>query len=406
MNAKTRFLTGSLASLAVASAVTLAATPAQAAEQSARACGQPAVPATYVTVVHDPVLREVPAITHDEWLWQREVTTYELEFAKVVSAASTETDWSRDLPGTTEYQWARTVIDRAAVPGTPEQGHLETVVVTPAVTETVFEYVQQQTGKTRWEHEGWNGEHAADDDGKGWLRTGNTRDDVVTPAVTADQWVVDQPAVAAVGEVSHLEYTWATSSPGAGWNGPLDTRVTGGSTESATTAGDAVPPGAGWNKTQTRTVPAMVDTIWATEAPEGYDPTGASRVHEVTTEQTDATSADAPAGDGWTQVPGSGVVVVDRPASTELSGDGWTEQAMVSPALPATEPCAESAGGSVVVAAVQTDEPTDASAAPAAGTTVLPATGSPASPVLLTAGLGALVAGGVLVRISRRRQTG
>jgi len=196
MNVHTRFLTGGLAALAIASSVTLG--PAALADtQPARPCGQPAVPAVYVTVTHDPVLRQVPAVTHDEWRWERTVTTLEHEFSRVVTPSYTETDWVRELPSTTELEWVRTVVDQAgapAVPATPEVGHWETVVVTPAVTRTLVEYEQQQTGKLRWEAGGWNGDKDDADKGQGWVRTGRTEEDVVTPAVTTQQWVVDEPA--------------------------------------------------------------------------------------------------------------------------------------------------------------------------------------------------------------------
>jgi LPXTG-motif cell wall-anchored protein len=404
MTPKIRILTGSLATLAVASAVTLASPSAYAADQASRGCGQPAVPAVYTSVSHDPVLRAVPAVTHDEWRWQRQVTSYEYEFARIVSAAYTESDWTRDVAGTTEYQWSHKVVDRDAVPGSPEQGHFETVVVTPAVTVTQFEYIQQQNGMTRWERDGWNGEHAGVDDGRGWLKTGNTREEVVTPAVTDQQWVVDQAATPAVDEVSHLEYTWATASPGADWAGPLDSRTVGGGTESATTTGDDVPAGSGWTLTETHVVAAVVDTVWAPDAPAGYDPTGAARVSDVSTEETDATSAVAPDGYGWTQVDGSHVVVVDQPETFEIVGEGWTEQVLVSPEVPATAPCADAppAGGSTVVSGVHGGS---ASAPVGGAAAVLPNTGNPVSPVLLTAGLGALLAGGVLVHVGRKRRT-
>jgi hypothetical protein len=379
MNAQIRFLTGGLASLAVASAVSMAAPSAYAEEGPARPCGQPAVPAVYVTVVQDPQLRVVPAATHEEWRWQREVTSYEHEFSRVVSQA------------TTEYLWSHTVVDQAAVPavpGTAEQGHHETVVVSPAVTQTVFEYVQQQTGKTRWERDGWNGEHAGVDDGKGWLETGNIREDVVTPAVTEDHWVVDAPATPgtpAIDEVSHQESAWSASSPGDDWTGPLDSR----------------------------TIPAVLDTLWAADAPDGYTATGAERVHDVTTEETDGTSTTPPDGDGWTAVTDSLVVVVDAAEHTELVGQGSTEQVLASPAIPASEPCPEASRGDTV------DGPADegaagsssavgaaqGSAAAPSSATVLPATGNPASPGLIAAGAGALVAGSVLVRTGRRRRT-
>jgi hypothetical protein len=376
MNAKTRFLTGGLASLAVASAVTMAAPSAYAEDGPSRPCGQAAVPAVVVTVVHDPVIRLVPAVTHDEWRWQRDVTTYEYAFSKT----------SSDV---TEYLWSHKVVDEPAVPavpGTAEQGHYETVVVTPAVTETLFEYVQQQTGKTRWEHDGWNGEHAGVDDGRGWFKTGVTREDVVTPAVTDDTWVIDEPATAgtpAIDEVSHEETTWAATSPGAGWTGPLDSH----------------------------TVSGVTDTVWGLDAPDGYTATGASRVHDVTTEYADGTSAAAPEGDGWTQVADSRVTVVDVPEHTEVVGEGYTEQVPTSPAIPASDPCPAKSGGGTV------DGPTGegvagtsavtahGAAAAANGATVLPATGNPASPWLLATGVGALLAGSVLVRSGRRRRT-
>jgi hypothetical protein len=404
MTPKIRILTGGLATIAVASAVTLAS-PSAYADEPTHGCGQPAIPAVYTSVSHDPELRAVPAVTHDEWRWERQVTTYEYEFTRLVSAAYTESDWARDVAGTTEYQWSHKVVEQAAVPGSPEQGHYEMVVVAPAVTVTQFEYVQQQTGMTRWERDGWNGDHAGVDDGKGWLKTGNTREDVVTPAVTEQDWVVDQAATAAVDEVSHQEYSWAASSPGAEWTGPLDSRTVGGGTESATTTGDDVPAGSGWTLTGTQEFAEVVDTVWAQDAPAGYDPTGASRIHDVSTEETDATSASAPDGDGWTQVDGSRVVIVDQPETFELVGEGWTEQVLVSPELPATAPCADAsqAGGSTVVSAGHGG---GSVAAPVEGAAnVLPATGNPVSPVLLTAGLGALLAGGVLVQVGRRRRT-
>lgn len=429
MRTQTRFLTGGLASLAVASTLTLAA-PAFADEQPSRPCGQPATAAVYVTVVREGVLVQVPAVTHDEWRWERTVTTFEHEYSRVVSPAYTETDWVRDLPGTTEYRWSHVVVDRAAVPavsGTAEVGHWETVVVTPAVTTTLFEYEQQQTGKRRWEPDGWNGEKGDVDKGQGWFKTGSTRSEETTPAVTEQRWVVDQPATPgtpAVEELSHVEYTWSPASPGAGWDGPLDSRTTGGGTEHATTDDDQPPAGAGWVQVgPSRTVPAVVDTVWAVDAPDGYTPTGASRVRGTTVEQTATPSATAPEGDGWSPVTDSKVVVVDVEAHTETVG-GSTEQVLVTPAQDATAPCpqvesahtpstshvgAPKGSPSALVSGVEeaahgAHSTTPVVDAPAATTsTVLPATGSPVSPLLLASGLGALLTGGVLVRAGRRR---
>lgn len=430
MRTTTRFLTGGLAALAVASTITLAS-PALAAEEPARPCGQPAVPAVHITVVREGVPVQVPAVTHEEWRWQRTVTTLEHEFSRVVAAAYTETDWTRELPSSTEYLWSRKVVDRAAVPavpGTPEVGHEETVVVTPAVTTTLFEYEQRTTGKLRWMPDGWNGEQGDVDKGQGWFKTGNTTVRVDTPAVTEQRWVVDQPATPgtpAVEELSHLEHTWAASSPGTDWSGPLDSRTTGGGTETATTTTGQPPAGSGWAQTGTpRTVPAVVDTVWALDAPAGYTATGASRVRDVTVEQTDGTSATAPEGDGWSPVPDSGVVIVDQGASTTIVG-GSTEEVLVSPAQDATPPCPEL--GDALAPSAGADAPTSGHAdvsgiaqtshaghashtahgmtthgADAATATVLPATGSPVSPLLLATGLGALLTGGVLVRSARR----
>jgi hypothetical protein len=424
MNRNARLLAGGLASAAVASAVTLTAPTAYATDGADRPCGQPAVPAVFVTVITEPVLRLVPAVTHDEWRWQREVTTFEQEFSRLVSPAGTETDWVR--AGTVEQLWAHKVVDQVAVDavaGTPEQGHFDTVVVTPAVTATLFEYVQQQTGQTRWERADWNTQNGNADTGKGWTRTGASRDDVVTEAVTSQVWVVDQAAVPgtpAVPEVSHLEYSWSETSPGSGWTGPLDSRTVGGG-ETATTTGDDVPSGVGWAKTATREIPAHVDTVWADEAPDGYAATGASRVKHVTTEQTSDPSATAPAGDGWSQVAESRVVVVDVPETTEVVSRGSVVQAEVSPEIPGTPACPEASpvlGGSVAsptgvaaqtghhaVKPAKNHAGSQVQGAAAAAATVLPAAGSPVSPLLVTAGLSALLAGGVLVRISRRSRT-
>lgn len=428
MDRNVRFLAGGLASLAVASTITLLAPSANAADAPARPCGQPAVAAVYGASTTDPVLRTIPAVTHDEWRWHRELTTVEQEYARVVSAARTETDWSRPV---LEHQWSRKVVDRAAVdavPATDERGHDETVVVTPAVTVTVFEYVQRETGRTRWEDAGWNAETADGDPGKGWTRTGATREDVVTEAVTRQVWIVDRaadPGTPAVAELSHVEYQWSPTAPGPGWNGPLDSRPIG-ATETTTTNGDE-PAGAGWTRTATREVPAVLETVWADQAPAGYAATGSSRRTEGIPEETSETSATAPAGDGWSAIPGSLVVVVDQPETIEVVVPAATEQVQVSPALPASEPCAVSAtGGQVVDAsaaaagstyaepellaaphhAAHTAAQAHHAAAAASPATVLPAAGNPVSPLLLTAGLSGILGGSILVAISRRRRLG
>lgn len=421
MHLSTRFLTGGLATAAIASAVTLTAPGAYAADGPTPPCDQPAVPAVFLTVIHEPQLRAVPAVTHDEWRWQREVTTYEYAYAKTVRPAYDETDWTRDVP--LEFRWTRTVVTQKAVPavpGTAEVSHFETVVITPAVTVVQYEYRQKEhPTQTRWEDEGWNADKEGGDRGQGWERTGNTRE-LTTPAVTEQVKVVTEPAhdgTPAVPEISHVEEAWAATSPGDDWTRDLATPAQGGGTESVTTTGDDQPAGDGWQKVATRHVDASVDTQWAQSAPDGYDATGESRVLDVTTEQTDDTSATAPEGEGWTIVPDSLVVKVDVPETTELVGPGFTEEVLVSPAIPAGAPCPEVSGGGV---SAPTDAATGggatavsgaqaAAASPAAAgsasSTVLPATGNPVSPLLLTTGLGALVAGSLLVRVGRRRRT-
>ena len=402
---RSRFLTGSLASIAVASAVTLAA-PAANAED--RGCGQPGVDATYSNVVHDPVFRTVPAQTHSEWLWQHDVAEFSYEFTKLVSPAAVETDWTRQVAGPTEYLFTRTVVDTPAVPavpGTPEVGHFDTVITTPAVVVTEWEYQHQVTGKLRWESEDWGAQNGQ---GDGWVKTGNTQQTEVTPAVTRQVWVVDvaaTPGTPAVPAVTHPESVWALSSPGAGWSGPVDSRPGASSTENQTTAGDP-PAGDGWSLVATREIPAVFDTVWAPTAPAGYDPTGASQVVGSHTEQTGTPSATAP-GDGWTQVPGSETVVVDVPAGQELVTDGYTEQVLVSPALPATDPCVDPPAETPTTDTPATETPVQGAPAPTAEVAspvaaVLPDTGNGVPPWMAPTGLAVMLAGIAVIRFSRR----
>jgi LPXTG-motif cell wall-anchored protein len=232
--------------------------------------------------------------------------------------------------------------------------------------------------------------------------------EVVTPEVSEQQWIVDQAAsegTPAVTQLSHTEEVWAASTPGADWTGPHDSRTVGGSTESTTTTGDDLPAGNGWNKVDTRHVPAVVETVWAQAAPDGYIPTGGIR-DLATPEQTDVPSAVAPDGEGWSRIAGSLVVVVDQPATTDLI-PGHTEQVEILPAMPSTEPCVEGPE------TPDTDEPSNSAVAgpqaddagEGAGTApVLPATGNAVSPLITAGGLAALLAGSALVRVGRRRQ--
>jgi len=405
---RTRFLTGSLASIAVASAFTFGAPAANAADE--RGCGQPAVDAVYSSVVHDPVFRTVPAQSHAEWLWQRDVDDLAYEYTKLVSPVGIETDWTREVAGPTEYLWTRTVTDTPAVPavpGTPEIGHFTTVVTTAAVLVTEWEYQHQVTGKLRWESEDWGAQNGQ---GNGWKKTGNTRETEVTPAVTTQVWVVDSPATPgtpAIPATTHDESVWSLSSPGGDWTGPADSKPGASSTENQTTDGDA-PDGDGWKLVATHVIDAVYDTVWADSAPDGYDPTGNSKVVGSHHEQTDATSATAPAGDGWSEVSDSATTVIDVPESQELVTDGYTEQVLLSAALPATAPCVEPPTDDPTGT---TDEPTSDTAGPQAApaaeasspvATVLPNTGGDIPPWMAPAGFAAMLAGVAVIRFSRR----
>ncbi|NHA01159.1 hypothetical protein G5V59_18375 [Nocardioides sp. W3-2-3] len=160
-------------------------------------CGQPAVPAVYVAVEHPAVVTTVPAVTHQEWAWQRTVATSEAEHSRVVTPATGYWTWSRSVE-VMEREFARTVVDRAAV---------------PAVVETMWQYVQQQTGNLRWERAGWN----AGDNGKGWSPTGLTRDDVVTPAVTGSRTWSGPGCRTATTRPRARPRPATAGSPGASW---------------------------------------------------------------------------------------------------------------------------------------------------------------------------------------------
>ncbi len=406
---RTRFLTGSLATLAVASAFTLATPSAHAAEEPP--CGQPEVAAVYETVVHPAVFRTAPAITHSEWLWGRDVTTYEFGFSRLISPASVENDWTRQAPGPLEYLFTHKVIDSPAVPAVPavpEVGHFEQVVTVPEVVAVEVEYQHENTGKLRWEDPDWGAQNG---NGQGWKKTGNSRNVVVTPAVTEQQWVVDVPAnpgVPAIPEVAHTESAWALNSPGEGWTGPSDERATGSTTENATTDGDA-PAGTGWSLVDSRSVPAEIDTRWALVAPEGYTATGGTRAVGTRYEETEATTAATPEGDGWAKVADSETTVVDTPEQSYLVTPEAIEEIVISPAVPATDPCVLPPTGPVTGDQENGDGPVGGVAAPGAAqggaspvSTVLPNTGNDVAPWMAPAGLAVMLVGVGVIRRSRR----
>lgn len=395
--------------LAAAAVVGLGAS-AHAADPAT--CGQPAIPAVYDVVVHPALITAVPAVTHQEWAWQRTLATTEAEHSRVVTPATGRWAWSRSVD-VLKRQFTRTVVERAAV---------------PAVVVTMWQYVQQQNGNLRWERAGWN----AGDNGRGWSPTGLTRVDEVSPAVS---------------ELSHHETTWVQDgdAPPAGATATGDTRVAGSILEDVELPDGETPAGAGWARGAfTPTSAAVTEQIWLPEgdaAPAGYVATGATRPGAPVVERPAGTAALAPAGAGWTQVPGSEVTVVDAAAHDRVDVPAWTEQVLVSPAVPATEPCDEEepglpveepvvlpedpdtepvvdpvdeeVGGEVggeedaVVDVVLTDEgevaglsETRPAAAPAAA---LPATGAAADLWLVGLGAASVAAGTGLVRGRRTR---
>lgn len=414
---RTSFSTAGLATLAIAGALTLSA-PAAYAEEAT--CGSDVT----TTIVTPAVIRTVDAVTHLEWLWERDVEVTEQEFSAVLDEAWVEIDWTREVAGPAELRFTRSVVDQAAVPavpGIPEEGHYETVVVTPAVVESQDEYRHETTGNVRWERSDWGAQNGQ---GKGWKKTGATREVETAPAVTAQQWVVDVPAVPevpAIPEQAHVEEAWASSSPGDGWAPTGESRPGVNVVENVTTAGGS-PDGAGWRETARRGAVAVLDTVWAAAAPEGYTPTGAERVASVVHEVTSETSAVAPAGEGWTQVAGSEVVVVDVPAYDEVVTPELTQILLsppcdetveppvdvVEPPVDVVEPPAgtgepsEPEGASVAVAGPQVD----AQAAPAEVATVLPDTGNGLLGWMTPAGLLGVLAGAAVAVGARRRSEG
>lgn len=410
------FSTAGLATLAIAGAMTLSAPAAYADEAT---CGTDVT----TTIVTPAVIRTVDAVTHLEWLWERDVVVTEREFTRILEAALVEVDWTRAVAGPVELRFTRTVVDqegRAAVPGVAEVGHHETVVVTPAVVEVEDEYQHQTTGARRWERSDWGAQNGQ---GKGWVKTGVTREVETAAAVTEERWVVDVPAVPgtpAIPEQSHVDEAWALSSPGDDWAPTGESRPGADVVEYAITAGET-PDGAGWRETARRESVAVIDTVWAGAAPEGYTPTGAARVASVVHEVTSETSAVAPAGEGWTQVAGSEVVITDvasydevvTPEVTQIllsppCGDDEPPVDVAEPPVDAVEPPAGIVepsvpeGTSVAVAGPIVG----VQAAPAEVATVLPDTGNGLLGWMTPTGLLSVLAGAVVALGARRRSAG
>lgn len=324
-----------------------AATPgASSVPGDQRGCGQPEILAQWGSIEHPAVVRAVPAVTRTEWRWQRTTPTLEREYARESAAAVVVVHWTRTVDVVErEHTW--TVVDRPAQPGSPEQGHTQTRVVTPAVTVVEVEFVHQQNGNTRWEREGWN----AGDNGKGWSPTGRTRQVEVTPAVTEQVWVVDRPAVPAQPEQSHVETAWIADGTAApvGSTPTGRTRVASSSTEEQDLPVGERPAGAGWVEGGTSEISAAeVERVWLPDgaAPDsGFTATGATRAGTPQVETTGATSATPPVGVGWTELSGSVVEVVVEAAHEVVVTPAWVEDFILVPGQPATPACAEPGTG-------------------------------------------------------------
>lgn len=414
-----------LAPLSIAAAAVLGFSPSAAHAAEDAACGQPAVPAVYSSVAHPAVVTTVPAVTHLEWLWQRAVPTTEFEYSRTVSPAQGTWSWSRKVD-VIERAWFQVVVDQAFVPGVPEVGHEETRVITAAVTRNETEYRQQKTGRLTWEVEGWN----AGEGGKGWEPTGNTRSVEVTPAVTETVWVVDKAAVPEVPEVLRKEVTWvAEGAEGPAGTTATDTiRVASSSTETVDLGEGEEPDGAGWVRGDyTQTAKEMTEEVWAgATAPDGFTATGNERPGTPGSETTAATSAAAPAGDGWSKVDGSAVTVLDAAAHEVEEVAAWTEIVLVTPEVPATAPCVvdetddtdvdgdmEEDIEEVVdpgedadqVEGISVDAPGEVlGASEERSDAALPATGAPVEPWVLALGVGSVLAGAGVLLGGRRRQ--
>ncbi|WP_436701042.1 hypothetical protein [Nocardioides sp. BYT-33-1] len=344
----------------------------------ARGCGQPEVPAHWGSIEHPAVTRIVAAITRTEWRWQRAVGTVEREYARESVAAVVLVRWTRAV-GAVEREHAWTVVDRPARPGSPEEGHDETRVVTPAVVEEQWEYVQQQTGRTQWQREGWN----AGENGAGWSPTGRTRTAETAPAVTQEVWVVDRPAVAAEPEVSHVETAWlADGTPPPAGSVPtgrtrdVPSGASGGE-ETHLPVGEQ-PAGDGWVEAGTAEISAAEEErVWlpdGTVPDPGFVATGETRAG-TEVETTAGTSAVPPAGPGWTVLPDSAVEVEVAPAR-EIVDPAWVEDFVVTFGQPATPPCGEAVVPTGLPVVVLPSAPGGPHGAVAPATATAPATGT------------------------------
>lgn len=399
---RTRFLTSSLATVAVSAAITLAAPPANAAD-AAQQCGQPAV-----TVAHPAV----PASFATEHFWTR-----------TTPATSELSSWLTEKPadeppfGPWTLSDSRTIVDVPAVPATTRE---ETVVLEEAYDQQVIDV----------------DEHYIHHDA-------TYKDIQVVDQPAYDEIVVDKPAYdevvtapasdlpyAYVDKQGHVKYlsdpNWnggADDTHDSGWNrtAALDKTITVHYDavthvvhHAATYKTETVIDQAAYDELvpatyKTVQVPAVLGTV-TVDVPEVPAVTHDEFQYERVIPETVQSS--------W-RVTSPGIDWVDsgqtRPgAMTDPGSDAWTETV-----TPATEPCPVDDGtDGVVTPPVSREEvlgqgqpaPVAPQAAPqaavAAPHSVLPNTGSGASLGITLAGLGSLAAGAVLMLASRRRRFG
>jgi len=454
---RARFLTSSLATVAVASALTFSGTAAHAAPELSRAttqavtaaqqgadevCGQPSTPDQWGWVDHEETTVVIPSETHDEWTWTRAVPTTEHKYRKLVAPEQVKVIWKRTWTSPVQhlYHWEEVLQEfQPAVPEVEEEWHWETEVVEPAVTSTVWLYIHDNTGAQRWEREDWGAQNGQ---GSGWKKTDQSKPHVIKEAVTKQVKVVDverSPAVPEVPRKTKDHYRWATEAPGPEWTATDKSRGGKVKVEYEATRGEQ--PGKDWVEVKRKVVKeAVYDEIWAPadSAPAGYERTDDSRPGEDSLESVQ--SADAPEGEGWVKDEASVVTVVDSPES-EKTIPAWKEWTLINPGTEPTAPCDEpaeevagptedgtddgadeetSVGGptapgstSAVAGPVENTAQAPSQAAPAAGATVaptsgtstavLPATGNDASIQTALTGLGAVLAGAWLMLRNRRR---
>lgn len=212
--------------------------------------------AVYEKVEHPAVTRTVPAITHQEWQWERPTQVTQRRFERTVT--ETLVDWQRDagVVESVEYEWVRTV------DGVTETDWSQTQPPGDGWTKTGEERGLAITGT-----EVIRLPEGVDPPGKGWFKTGTT----------------------AAGK-KRTESTWATVAPGSEWTATGATRVVHTGIE-RTSAHSADAPGSGWTKvvgSEVTVVDTPETTVTVSEARTEKRLVTPRRVVQVPAASTDA----------------------------------------------------------------------------------------------------------------------